>query len=206
MSRPSSLPRRVGLMPTTVAPHKAAAPSSSQNSGTLSSNTPTWKGPSAGFCESRNAARCAHNRTSSSYDQVSSSNRKPGAGSFARARRNVAIVSTTSVCQGSRREHRLRRALEPPTEVGEGGAATDEPDQVGEAHRFEHFDHARPVRHVEVTEREVDPTADEGVEVFLMFEDARVERHDGAGHCGGEVRERRDRRAQPVYEVEDAIG
>ena len=64
-SRARSAPRRVGLMPTSVAPLIAAAPSMIQNSGTLSSSTPTWNGASAGRCARRNAARCAHRSSSS---------------------------------------------------------------------------------------------------------------------------------------------
>ena len=47
MSAASSPPRLVGLMPTTAAPDSAAAPIQNRYSGTLSSRTPTWKGPVA---------------------------------------------------------------------------------------------------------------------------------------------------------------
>ena len=59
MSRASSAPRRVGLMPTTTAPVTAAAPSHIANSGTLSSRTPTWNGPGR-RSSSSSAARSAH--------------------------------------------------------------------------------------------------------------------------------------------------
>ncbi len=45
-SRASSAPRRVGLMPTTVAPASAAPPRRKRYSGTFSRSTPTWNGPS----------------------------------------------------------------------------------------------------------------------------------------------------------------
>ncbi|SKV08540.1 Uncharacterised protein [Mycobacteroides abscessus subsp. abscessus] len=38
---------RVGLIPTIVAPARAAPPSQKTKSGTLSNSTPIWKGPSA---------------------------------------------------------------------------------------------------------------------------------------------------------------
>ena len=56
-SRTSSSPRCVGLAPTTTAPARAAASSQKTNSGTLSSRTATWKGPSPGWPRSQ-AARC----------------------------------------------------------------------------------------------------------------------------------------------------
>ena len=45
MSRASSAPRRVGLIPTTVAPASAAPPRRKRYSGTFSRSTPTWNGP-----------------------------------------------------------------------------------------------------------------------------------------------------------------
>ena len=45
MSVASSAPRRVGLMPTIVAPHTAPAPSQKLSSGTFSSRKPMWNGP-----------------------------------------------------------------------------------------------------------------------------------------------------------------
>ena len=63
MSRASSSPRRVGLIPTMVAPLTAAAPSHIEYSGTLSSRTPTCGAPSpaiAANSAARAAQACTH--------------------------------------------------------------------------------------------------------------------------------------------------
>ena len=70
----SSAPRRVGLMPTTAAPASAAPPIQYRYSGTFSSSTPTWNGPSRRA--SRNsAARRAASAMNARYEIVSSSKR-----------------------------------------------------------------------------------------------------------------------------------
>ena len=51
MSRASSAPRRVGLMPTTAAPASPAPSNRNTNSGTFSSSTPTWNGPGRRSCD-----------------------------------------------------------------------------------------------------------------------------------------------------------
>ena len=55
MSRASSAPRRVGLMPTTAAPASPAPSNKKTNSGTFSSSTPTWNGPGRRSCTSSSA-------------------------------------------------------------------------------------------------------------------------------------------------------
>ena len=89
-----------------------------QNSGTLSSSTPTWNGASAGLWSSRNAARCAQ---SVERARRRSTNRPRSAGptrsSPARARTISAIVFIGSVCGLTRRRcqrGRRRHQLPPP--------------------------------------------------------------------------------------------
>ena len=92
-SRASSAPRRVGLMPTSVAPETAHAPSANHISGVLSNSTPTWKGASTGFRSSRNAARCAIASSTSRYVHDESSKRNAGASLPMCARNRSAMVA-----------------------------------------------------------------------------------------------------------------
>ena len=106
-SRASSAPRRVGLMPTSVAPLSAAAPSSIQNSGTLSSSTPTWNGRVGGLVreQERGPLRAAGDelaRTSTTRPRSAGrrGRRRPGR---ERGRRSCSIGSVS-----------LRHQLPPP--------------------------------------------------------------------------------------------
>ena len=92
MSRASSAPRRVGLMPTTVAPESVAPPSQNRYSGPFSSRTPTWKGPGRRRATASDARR-ALSATTSPHDQALSSNSRPGWSSSARATSSSATVS-----------------------------------------------------------------------------------------------------------------
>ena len=56
MSAASSAPRRVGLMPTTTAPTRAAPASRKMYSAVFSRRTPTWNGPSRRRCLEQGAA------------------------------------------------------------------------------------------------------------------------------------------------------
>ncbi|KOV51796.1 hypothetical protein ADL00_38970 [Streptomyces sp. AS58] len=78
MSRASSGPRRVGLMPATAAPANAAAPSHSGYSGVLSSSTPTCGWAWRGSRSARSAARAAAPAATSCRVSVRSSNHSPG--------------------------------------------------------------------------------------------------------------------------------
>src|SRR5215211_264979 len=66
----SSTPRRVGLMPTTAAPANAAPAIQYRYSGTFSSSTPTWNGPSR-RASARSAALAAAAAMNSRYEMTS---------------------------------------------------------------------------------------------------------------------------------------
>ena len=91
MSRASSCPRRVGLIPTTVAPARAAPPRRKRYSGTFSRSTPTWNGPSRRSAVSMRA-RAADSATTWRQLHDSSSKRRPVWSSPARATRSSATV------------------------------------------------------------------------------------------------------------------
>src|SRR5947209_1645466 len=92
MSRASSPPRRVGLMPTTVAPASAAPPSQKRYSGPFSSRTPMWKGPGRRSARATDARR-ALSATTSAHDHESSPNSRPRWSSSARSASSSATVS-----------------------------------------------------------------------------------------------------------------
>ena len=96
MSPASASPRRVGLIPTTTAPDRAAAASQKRYSGTLPSSTPTWGGSSPPSDPSR-AARSAPAATTSRQDQLRSPATSPGRSSALRARRRSATLGVSSL-------------------------------------------------------------------------------------------------------------
>jgi len=100
MSRARAEPRRTGLRPMTTAPLSAAAPSTKENSGTLSSSTPTWKGRSLRRRERSSAARSALACTCCAHDHSRSSNRSPGRWSSALTSSWAVMVvdSSTDAC------------------------------------------------------------------------------------------------------------
>ncbi len=92
MSRASSSPRRVGLIPTTVAPASAAAPSHRRYSGTLSSRTPMWNGPGRRSADARAAAPAALGHDLAPCSRWCRRNGVPGRSSCSRAARSSATV------------------------------------------------------------------------------------------------------------------
>ncbi|KOX01026.1 hypothetical protein ADK65_11805 [Streptomyces sp. NRRL B-1140] len=92
MSRASSAPRRVGLIPATAAPARAAAPSQSGNSGVLPSSTPRWGSAAGGRRSVRSAARAAAPAATSWCVRLRSSYRRPGRWSPHRAAMSSATV------------------------------------------------------------------------------------------------------------------
>ena len=114
MSRASSAPRRVGLMPTTTVPVTAAAPSHMAYSGVLSNRTPTCGGAPSGSWSTRYAARAATASRYSPQVQASSSKRIAGASRSRRSRActNSAIVGIRTPAAtpgGPRRSSRADR-------------------------------------------------------------------------------------------------
>ena len=95
MSRASSAPRRVGLMPTSTVLVSAVAPSQIGSSGTFSSSTPTWGGLPSGRLVERGRPRAARRpRTYSSHVHESSSKRSATRSSPARLRIMSATLPT----------------------------------------------------------------------------------------------------------------
>src|SRR5262245_17618049 len=96
----SSAPLRVGLMPTTAAPASAAPAIQYRYSGTFSSRTPTWNGPSR-RATCRSAARAAASGTNGRYDSIWSSERIAVGSSAARATTSSAKLGTPPPATGS---------------------------------------------------------------------------------------------------------
>ena len=107
MSRASSSPRRVGLIPTTVAPANAAPPRRKRYSGTFSRRTPTWNGPSR-----RKDRKHLGTVRALRHDLA------PGPGRVLEAQAGVVVLGTSQDKVGHRR-HRPDDSLMTPMGISE---------------------------------------------------------------------------------------